>query len=102
LREFEANFKMLGEAARQLRASVAQKRGRGRPRSLPKEGRATSNAWRDKRKREKAAEWNAEIKARVQALDDQAKETVRVMFRVYRRILWATMESMCAPPSRDE
>jgi hypothetical protein len=77
------------------------KKRRGRPRSVPAKGRATSNAWRDKRKRE------AYTKARI--VFDRLKQTeLEAARRGYKELkkewdaeLWAEMDRMCKAPPKD-
>jgi hypothetical protein len=108
LSEFEAQyyFRKLEEiigmlkAARQAPLDEPPAPKRGRPRSIPQEGRATSNPWRDERKRKEAAAAVARLEARVQALSDTAQQTEEQLRDEQCRLLWATMDALCAPPMR--
>jgi len=92
----EETIKNLEEAVR----SLTTKR-RGRPRSVPQEGRATSNPRRDRRRRREAAEERARMDALVQALSDHSSRLAEAASRESRRRLWATMDALCDMPRAD-
>jgi hypothetical protein len=103
-KDFLEKYFLDTEKVREIIAStekVRPKKRRGRPRSVPAEDRATSNAWRDKRRRE------AYAKAR-EVFDYITQSSVEATRRVYKEIkkehraeLWAEMDRMCKAPPKD-
>jgi hypothetical protein len=65
------------------------KKGKGRPRHVPEEGRATSNPWRDNRRRKEAEAVRARIENYL-----QIRRELDLPQR-HLKILWATMDRIC-------
>jgi hypothetical protein len=113
LREFEARFSRgLGQSIEMLETAVRTRANvvlvnhgklrtpkRGRPRSVPQEGRATSHPRRDKHRRKMAAAAKAEMDAKMQALSEVTRQLPELARRAHRRYLWAAMDALCTPPA---